>query len=173
MDVSAKRSSKHISELFTVILRGSNLLFPYVWTQSRCRFSLVGVLGGSPMSSMSPFITAVSLIKSKNCPAPPPIFVDHDKNFFGYVFNLCMTKANLTSITSLRMQTLLPYWNIEATTIEITKVGSIRLQLHDAIYRPDSFVLMLRYCANLKVIRHKSTSFNRIVGDKLHRVIAS
>ena len=27
-----------------------------------------------------------------------------------------------------------------------------RLQLHGAIYRPDSFVMMLRYCANLKAI---------------------
>ena len=35
---------------------------------------------------------------------PPPIFVDHDKIFFRYFFNLCMTKANLTSITSLRIQ---------------------------------------------------------------------
>ena len=35
---------------------------------------------------------------------PPPIFVDHDKNFFRYFLNLCLTKANLTSITSLRMQ---------------------------------------------------------------------
>ena len=57
--------------------------------------------------------------------------------------------------------------------VEITKVGSIRLHLHDAIYCPDSFVLMLRYCANLKAIRYKSTSFNRIVADKLHRVIAA
>ena len=46
-----------------------------------------------------------------------------------------MTKANLVSITSLRMQTLLSYWNINGTTIEINKVGSMRLQLHDAIYR--------------------------------------
>ena len=61
----------------------------------------------------------------------------------------------------------------KATTIEITKVGSMRLQLHDAIHRPDSFVLMLRYCANLKAIRYKSMSFNRIVADKLHRVIAA
>ena len=37
-----------------------------------------------------------------------------------------MTKANLTS-TSLRMQTLLYYWNIKATTIEISKVGSITI----------------------------------------------
>ena len=28
-------------------------------------------------------------------------------------------------------------------------------QLHGAIYRPDSFVLMLRYCANLKAIRYE------------------
>ena len=70
------------------------------------------------------------------------------------------------------MQTLLSYGNIKAT-IEITKVGSIRLQLHDVIYSLDSFVLMLRYCMNLKAIRYKSTSFNRIVADKLHHVIAA
>ena len=49
----------------------------------------------------------------------------------------------------------------------------MRLQLHDAIHHPNSFVLMLRYCASLKVIRNKSMSFNRIVADKLHRVIAA
>ena len=49
----------------------------------------------------------------------------------------------------------------------------MRLQLPDAVQCPDSFVLMLRYCANLKVIRYKSTSFNSIVADKLHRVIAA
>ena len=49
----------------------------------------------------------------------------------------------------------------------------MRLQLHDAIYRLNSFVLMLHYCANSKAIRYKSTSFNRIVADKLHRVIAA
>ena len=54
-------------------------------------FFLVGATGGTPMSSMSPLITAVS---------PPPIFVDHDKKFFRYFFNHCMTKANLASITS-------------------------------------------------------------------------
>ena len=48
-----------------------------------------------------------------------------------------------------------------------------RLQLHGAIYRPDSFVLMLRYCANLKAITYESTSFNRIVADKLHRIIVA
>ena len=49
----------------------------------------------------------------------------------------------------------------------------IRLQLHCAIYRPDSFALMLRYCVNLKAIRYESTSFNIIVTDKWHRVIAA
>ena len=43
----------------------------------------------------------------------------------------------------------------------------------DAIYRPDSFVFMLRYCMNLKAIRYKSTSCNRIAADKLHHVIAA
>ena len=63
-----------------------------------------------------------------------------------------MTKANLTSITSLRMQ-LYCLIEILATTIEITKVGSMRLQLHDAIHCPDSFVLMLCYCANLNTFQ--------------------
>ena len=49
---------------------------------------------------------------------------------------------------------------------------SLRLQLHGTIYRPDSFVLILRYCANLKGIRYESMSLNRIVADKSHRVIA-
>ena len=49
----------------------------------------------------------------------------------------------------------------------------LRLQLHGAIYRPDSFVMMLHYCANLKAIRYKSTSLSRIVADKSHRVIVA
>ena len=55
------------------------------------------------------------------------------------------------------------------------KIGSrcVRLQLHGAIYRPSSFVLMLRYCANLKAIRYESTSLNRIVADKSHHVIVA
>ena len=50
---------------------------------------------------------------------------------------------------------------------------SVRLQLHGAIYRPDTFVLTLRYCANWNAIRYESTSLNRIVADKSHRVIVS
>ena len=49
----------------------------------------------------------------------------------------------------------------------------LRLQLHGAIYRPDSFVIMLRYCTNLRAIRYESTSLNRIVADKPHRVIVA
>ena len=49
----------------------------------------------------------------------------------------------------------------------------VKLQLHGAIYHPDSFVMMLRYCANLKAIRYVSTSLNRIVADKSHRVIVA
>ena len=47
----------------------------------------------------------------------------------------------------------------------------VRLRLHGVIFRPDSFVLTVRYCANLKAIRYESTSLNRITSDKLHRVI--
>ena len=50
------------------------------------------------------------------------------------------------------------------------KLSSLRLQLHGAIYRPDSFVSMLRYCANLKAIRYESTTLNGIVADKSHRL---
>ena len=49
----------------------------------------------------------------------------------------------------------------------------LKLQLQGEIYRPDSFVMMLRYCANLKAIRYESTSLNRIVADKSHRVIVA
>ena len=62
-------------------------------------FSLVG--GGLGISHVlyAPLITAVL----------PQSLLIMAKNFFRYVFNFCMTKANLTSITSLRMQTLLSY----------------------------------------------------------------
>ena len=31
-----------------------------------------------------------------------------------------------------------------------------KAMIHGVIYRPDSFVMMLRYCANLKAIRYES-----------------
>ena len=49
----------------------------------------------------------------------------------------------------------------------------LRLQLHGAIYRSDSFVLMPRYCGTLKAIRYESRNTNRIVADKSHRVIVA
>ena len=51
--------------------------------------------------------------------------------------------------------------------------NKIRLRSDGAIYRPDSFVLMLHYCANLKAIRYESTSLDRIVADKSQRVIVA
>ena len=82
-----------------------------------------------------------------------------------------MTKANFDHHNKLKdanFTVLLKL--IKATTTEIVKVGSIRLHLHDVIYCPDSFVLMLHYCANLKAVRYKSMSFNRIIADKLHLI---
>ena len=38
---------------------------------------------------------------------------------------------------------------------------------------PRFFLLMLRYCANLKAIRYESSSLNRIAADKSHRVIVA
>ena len=55
----------------------------------------------------------------------------------------------------------------------LVKYYLLRLQSHGAIYRPDSFVFMLRYCVSLKAIRYESTSLNRIVTDKSHRVIVA
>ena len=55
---------------------------------------------------------------------------------------------------------------------DLIPITTHRLQLHDAIYRPDSFVSMLR-CVSFKAIRYESTSLNRIVADKSHRVIVA
>ena len=55
----------------------------------------------------------------------------------------------------------------------LKNLSLIRLQLRGAIYRPDSFVMMLRYCANLNAIRYESTNLNRIVADESHRVIVA
>ena len=42
-----------------------------------------------------------------------------------------------------------------------------------AIYRLNSFVSMLHYCANLKPIRYESTSLDGIVANKSHSVIVA
>ena len=46
------------------------------------------------------------------------------------------------------------------------------LRLHCTV-QSISLVLMLRYCANLKVIRYESMSLSRIVADKSHSVIVA
>ena len=77
----------------------------------------------------------------------------------------------LTSLKALHAN-----WLIELNNVLTTGDGRetvLRLQLQGAIYRPNSFVLMLRYCANLKAIRYESTSLNRIIADKSHRVIVA
>ena len=56
---------------------------------------------------------------------------------------------------------------------KVTSIQLLSLQLQGAIYRPDSFVMTLRYCANLKAIRYESTNMNRIVANKSHRVIVA
>ena len=77
----------------------------------------------------------------------------------------------------LHLQLQLSLWLISlgyySKNIQCFRADQLRLQLHGGIYRPDSFVFMLRYCANLKAIRYESMSFNRIVADKSHRVIAA
>ena len=55
---------------------------------------------------------------------------------------------------------------LSASDFSYERKSAFRLQLHGAIYRLDSFVLMLRYCANLKAIGYESTSMKRIVADK-------
>ena len=57
---------------------------------------------------------------------------------------------------------------------DVVEVGDLFVILH--IYNKIlsyKKVLVLCYCAPLKAIRYKSTSFNRIVADKLHHVIAA
>ena len=65
-------------------------------------------------------------------------------------------------------------WLSENDAVTTAKIFlRLRLQLQGAIYRPDSFVMMPRFYANLKAIRHESTSLNRILADKSHRVIVA
>ena len=73
-------------------------------------------------------------------------------------------------VLHLKLLRLVPLFKSES---EAKLPENVRLELHGAIYHPDSFVLMLRYCANLKAIRYESTSLNRIVADKSHRVIVA
>ena len=66
----------------------------------------------------------------------------------------CIDAALLCKLKAIR------YESTSLSRIVADKLHRVRLQLHVAIYRPDSFVLMLRYCAKLKAMRYESTSFN-------------
>ena len=48
-------------------------------------------------------------------------------------------------------------------------INSVRLQLHGALYRPDSFVMMLRYCSKLKAIRYELNSVRLQLHGALYR----
>ena len=85
--------------------------------------------------------------------------------------NLFVRTHPLTIVINNQMNNVLS--KLQSIIWKHVFVCKIKLQLHGAIYRPDSFVLMLRYCANLKAIRYESTSLNRIVADKSHRVIVA
>ena len=65
------------------------------------------------------------------------------------------------------------YFNNYYLVLPRIMLMTLRLQLYGAIYCPDSFVLMLCYCASLKAIRYESATLNRIVADKSHRVIVA
>ena len=84
------------------------------------------------------------------------------------------TLADFVYCTMTILRTLFIFETADSTfNTKQRKLKRLWLQLHGAIYRPDSFVLMLRYCANLKAIKYESTSLNRIVADKSHRVIVT
>ena len=63
-----------------------------------------------------------------------------------------------------------PFWESYHCTRYKLYLSLVKATITHAIYRPDSFVLMLRYCENLKAKRYESTTLNRIVADKSHRV---
>ena len=94
---------------------------------------------------------------------------------------VCISEYIETSIVSYMSHsdrctsciTLLDRTPCSAGSLTAKSRPHVRLHLHGAIYRPDSFVLMIRYCANLKAIRYESTSLNRIVADKSHSVIVA
>ena len=79
------------------------------------------------------------------------------------------------NICNFFLYTLIAVKTLTSISVAAAKIIIIcvRLQLHGAIYRPDSFELMLRYCANLKAMRYESTSLTRIVADKSHRVFVA
>ena len=78
--------------------------FQYIHSEGT-GFSLVGRTGGTRHELYVPPHNSPHKIQKLS----PPSLSIMTKIFFRYFFNLCMTKANLTRITSWRMQTLLSY----------------------------------------------------------------
>ena len=64
-------------------------------------------------------------------------------------------------------------FNYPLIKLVINAGHTVTLRLHGAVYRRNSFVLVLSYCANFKAIRCESVSLNRVVADKLHRVVVA
>ena len=52
-------------------------------------------------------------------------------------------------------------------------ISSLKATITRCDLLPRFFCIDARYCANLKAIRYESTSLNRIVADKSHRVIVA
>ena len=52
-----------------------------------------------------------------------------------------------------------------------THAMNVKLELHNAICLTDSVVFMLGHFVNFRVMRHESTSFNRIIAKKFHHAI--
>ena len=68
-------------------------------------------------------------------------------------------------------QVLIKLLKISRVSADLSEFGKATITRCDL--SPDSFVLMLRYCANLKAISYESTSLNKIVANKSHRVIVA
>ena len=90
-----------------------------------------------------------------------------DEGIFSQIIHFNVDKRKQLQSTFLRKKPTRPL------RILSNYKEKLRLQLHGAIYRPDSFVMMLCHCANLKATRYESTSLNRIVADKSYRVIVA
>ena len=62
----------------------------------------------------------------------------------------------------------------ESASLPPSRLGRVKLGLHDAICLTDSFVgeagKQLGRCVNLKAIKYESTSFKRTVADESHRL---
>ena len=75
------------------------------------------------------------------------------KNYSCELLNLTGTVGKVELI-SIFTTVVSESWNVR-DKYTWDNAGDLRLQLHCAIYHPDSFVLTSRHCANLKAIRYE------------------